>query len=71
MNEHRKRIGQRIRDIRGALHMTQRELAERTGIQPCHIARIEAGRYSVGLDTLQRIADAFGMNIDYVMKSDH
>ncbi len=67
---HRARIGQRIRDIRGALHMTQRDLAEATGIQPCHIARIEAGRYSVGLDTLQRIADAFGMDIDFINKSD-
>ena len=42
MNEHRQRIGQRIRDIRGALHLTQQELAARTGIQRCHIARIEA-----------------------------
>ena len=67
---HRERIGQRIRDIRVRLSMTQQELAEATGMQQCHIARIEAGRYSVGLDTLQRIADAFGMDIDFINKSD-
>lgn len=65
---HRARIGQRIRDIRVRLSMTQQELAEATGIQQCHIARIEAGRYSVGLDTLQRIADVFGMNVDFIEK---
>lgn len=63
---HRQRIGQRIREIRGALGMTQQELAERTGIQRCHIARIEAGRYSVGLDTLAKIARALGKTIDFI-----
>lgn len=66
MNEHRQRIGQRIRDIRGALSLTQQELAERTGIQRCHIARIEAGRYSVGLDTLEKIAVALGQTVDFI-----
>ena len=66
MNEHRQRIGQRIRDIRGALHLTQQELAARTGIQRCHIARIEAGRYSVGLDTLEKIAVALGQTVDFI-----
>ena len=66
MNDHRKRIGQRIREIRGALSLTQQELADRTGIQRCHIARIEAGRYSVGLDTLEKIAVALGREVDFV-----
>ena len=66
--KHRERIGHRIRDIRVRLSMTQQELAEATGMQQCHIARIEAGRYSVGLDVLQRIADVFGMNVDFIMK---
>lgn len=68
MNDHRQRIGRRIREIRGTLSLTQQELAERTGIQQCHIARIEAGKYSVGLDVLQRIADVFGMNVDFIKK---
>ena len=65
MNDHRKRIGQRIREIR-ELSLTQQELADRTGIQRCHIARIEAGRYSVGLDTLEKIAGALGREVDFV-----
>lgn len=64
MNEVRERIGQRIAHLRKEQGMTQAELAERTGIQRAHITRIEAGRYSVGIDLLQKIAEALGKNVD-------
>lgn len=64
MNEVRERIGQRIANLRKEQGMTQAELAERTGIQRAHITRIEAGRYSVGIDLLQKIAEALGKNVD-------
>lgn len=75
--QERKRIGRRIAEIRkrvewtdnqGVTHtgMTQGELAERCGLAQSHIARIEAGRYSVGFDTLQQIAEAFGAEVDIV-----
>ena len=63
--EERKRIGQRIAAIRNEVGFTQRQLAERCGLQQCHIARIEAGKYSVGLDTLAAIAEALGRKIDF------
>lgn len=46
--------------------MSQEELAYRSGIQRAHITRIEAGRYSVGIDLLQKIAKVFGKNVDFV-----
>lgn len=64
MNETRERIGQRIAQLRKEQGITQAELAERTGIQRAHITRIEAGRYSVGIDLLQKIAEALGKNVD-------
>ena len=63
--EERKHIGQRIAAIRNEVGFTQRQLAERCGLQQCHIARIEAGKYSVGLDTLAAIAEALGRKIDF------
>lgn len=63
--EERKRIGQRIAAIRNEVGFTQRQLAERCGLQQCHIARIEAGKYSVGLDTLAAIAETLGRKIDF------
>ena len=65
-NSERLRIGQRIAELRKEQNLTQTQLAERCGLQQAHIARIETGRYSVGLDTLAQIADAMGMTIDFV-----
>lgn len=62
----RQRVGRRIAELRKEQNMTQAQLAERCGIQQAHIARIETGRYSVGLDTLAQIATALGRNIDFV-----
>ena len=62
--ENRKRIGQRIADLRKAKGMTQQDLADLTGNQRNHISRIESGKYSVGFDTLQTIAEALGGTID-------
>ena len=66
--EERVRIGLRIAELRKQQHLTQKELGELCGLQDSHISRIEKGRYSVGLDTLQRIADALGQKIDFVEK---
>lgn len=63
----RLRIGRRIAEIRKERGLTQTQLAERCGLQQAHIARIEAGRYSVGLDTLAQIADVMGMKIDFII----
>lgn len=62
----RQRVGRRIAELRKEQNMTQAQLAERCGIQQAHIARIETGRYSVGLDTLAQIATALGRSIDFV-----
>lgn len=65
--EERQRIGQRIADLRKAKGMTQQDLADMTGNQRNHISRIESGKYSVGFDTLQAIAEALGGTIDIII----
>lgn len=64
--QERQRIGQRIAQLRNERGITQQELAERTGMQQGNIARIEAGRYSARFDTLQTIAEAMGLTVDFV-----
>ena len=53
MDDNRREIGNRIREIRESLGMSQAELAGRTGYLQPNIARIEAGRYAVRFDTLE------------------
>ena len=64
--EARRRMGERIRQLRSERGISQVELAERAGLAQPHIVRIEQGRYSVGLDTLQAIAKALGCTVDMV-----
>lgn len=64
--QERLRIGQRIADLRKQKDMTQQDLADITGNQRNHISRIESGKYSVGFDTLQTIAEALDADIRIV-----
>lgn len=64
--EARKRIGERIRQLRTERGISQVELAEKAGLVQPHIPRIEQGRYSVGFDTLQAIAKALGCTVDII-----
>lgn len=44
-------------------HMTQKELAEKTGIRQSNISRIENGSASPTVDTLARIAAGMGKRL--------
>lgn len=62
----REYIGKRIAELRKERKLSQVDLALKTGLDKGHIARIELGRYSVGLDTLQKIADALNVKIELI-----
>ncbi len=59
----RLRIGLRIRDLRMQQHLSQQDLADRAGITKSNVCNIEQGKYSVGLDVLNKIAVALGVEI--------
>ena len=62
----RIQMGARIAELREENGLTQSQLAIAAGLKQQHISRIEQGSYSVGLDTLRKIADALGKNVDLV-----
>lgn len=62
----RLRIGTELAERRKQMGKTQADLTDATGVQRNHISRIEQGRYSVGFDTLQVIADALDADIRIV-----
>lgn len=51
-----------------ASNMTQKELAQKTGIRQSNISRIESGTSSPTIDTLARIAAGLGkqLKIDFI-----
>lgn len=67
--QQRQRIGTDLSELRKQRGMTQQQVADIAQMQRNHISRIEAGRYSVGFDTLQTIAEALDADIRIVPRN--
>ena len=61
-----------IIDARTSQKMTQKELAERTGINQADISKLENGTRNPSVNLLKRLADGMGMalKIEFVPKQD-
>lgn len=68
MENERERIGKRIAELRKEKGISQSKLSELTGINSGHVARIELGKYSTGIDTLAKIAEVLDYKIDFIKK---
>lgn len=56
-------VGERIYYCRTEIHMTQRQLAEKTGIDQSTIGKYERGILNPKIGTLRKIADALGCDV--------
>lgn len=59
----RLRIGLRIKELRTKQRLSQQDLADKAGITKSNVCNIEQGKYSVGLDVLNKLATALGVEI--------
>ena len=57
LNEGRKRIGERFRQIREEYGWSVEQVATMADLKPATIEKIEAGVFNVPLDVLCRVAD--------------
>lgn len=62
MNNYKKFLGAKIKDIRRNRGYTQDFLSERIGIDPKHLSRIECGKNSPSLDLLYKICSVLKVN---------
>jgi transcriptional regulator with XRE-family HTH domain len=65
-----KSIGRKVKASRTNHHMTQAELAEKTGMSDVYISRIETGVRSPSLGSLIKIALALDMSLDSLVFGD-
>ena len=65
-DKERERIGNRIKELRKEQNMDAKTLAQQVGIDAGNLSRIEQGKFSVGLDILNKIASVLNMKIDFV-----
>ena len=62
-----KAIGDRIRQRRVELKMTQEQLGASVGISNSHISSIERSEKTPSLDTLLLICGSLGISLDYLV----
>lgn len=65
----RLRLAHEIKMLRQKKNMTQTEVAERADMPQSVIARIESGKHSFSIATLQRIAQVLGRQVGLVSNS--
>lgn len=57
----RKVVARNLRRTRRAVGLSQEALAEKARVDRSYVSRVEAGKVSVGLDTLAALARALGV----------
>lgn len=57
----------RLKQLRCAKHLTQAQVAQRIGVTPAMISAYESDLKVPGLDTMIRIANLFGVTVDYLL----
>jgi len=60
-------LGERVRQERKKLNLTQSALAEAIDVSNTYMGAIERGERSLTLDTLIRLANRLGVTIDYLL----
>lgn len=58
-------VAQKSKKLRKASKITQKKLAELTGLQQAHISRIERGELSPTRKTVEKLANAFAVDVSF------
>jgi len=66
-----KVIGQKIRERRQSLGVTQEFIANKLDVNPSHISNIECGRANPSLTALIRIANILQCSVDYFISEEY
>jgi transcriptional regulator with XRE-family HTH domain len=60
-------LGERIKERRQALKITQQQLAQALGMTPQHISAIEQEKWAPSVTLLRKLAEELGASIDYLV----
>ena len=63
MSELAKAVGQRIRNYRTELELSQEKLAELSGCHPTYIGQLERGEKNATLESIEKISSALGVSL--------
>lgn len=63
MGDTKHKIGKLIREVRKQKCLTQQDLAGRLGVNRVVISDYETGKQNLTLDTIDKVAEALGINV--------
>ena len=64
------RLGEQLRFLRKDKGFTQEELAEKVGVHPTYIGKIESGKSNISTITLFKLSRALGVKLSKVFEFD-
>jgi len=64
----RERVAKNIIDYRKSVGLSQENLAKRSGVSRSHLGKIENARYSMNIDTIEKIARALDIEADVLFE---
>jgi transcriptional regulator with XRE-family HTH domain len=60
-------VGDRLRELREAKHLSQGDIEKRTGLLRCYISRVENGYTVPAVETLEKMARALELPLYHLM----
>lgn len=64
------KISEKIKKLRAEKGWSQAQLANKLGVHPQHISRYETGGSSPSAEALAKMAEVFGVSVDYLLDED-
>lgn len=68
MDHFRKSMGNRMKEERKNLNLTQEQMAEKLGISVKHYGGVERGNAGLSLENLVDVSVILGRSLDYIVK---
>ncbi|MEM9513506.1 MAG: XRE family transcriptional regulator [Actinomycetota bacterium] len=70
MSEVEETVRTRLRSLRTTMGYSLGDLAEKTGLNPSTISRVETGKRTLSLDVLKSLAEALQVSLDTLLATD-
>jgi transcriptional regulator with XRE-family HTH domain len=61
--QHRKLLGEAVRNCRLRAQLTQEALAEKADLSPKYVGEVERGMVNISVDSLLRLAKSLGVRV--------
>jgi len=63
-------LSEKVKRLRKERELTQKELADKLGVNSSHLSRLEKGKYQPSTEMLKKFAEFFGVTTDYLLSDE-